>query len=154
LKGAVLGGLSGYGSGRFIGGFKSFNPMNSVMANQMSGLGKFAGQLGAGFKALPGAGLFTGTKGIGALGLGNNLTTGMMLGQGMMGMMQPGVQAPQAMGLRNFPNAYQQLAYGGGDLGQYGGNVDNYMEYRPDASLSDVFKTDFDVQRDPKFGVE
>jgi len=141
LKGAVMGGLSGYGAGKFIGGFKGFQP---VMANQMSGLANFTGRLGAGLKALPGAGFFTGTKGIGALGLGNNLTTGMMLGQGMMGMMQPGVQAPQAMGLRNFPNAYQQLAYGGGNVGQYGGNVDNYMEYRPDAELEDAFKTKFE----------
>ena len=135
LKGAVMGGLSGYGSGRFIKGFRAVD--GSLGSKFMGGLRSLKPSFGA--------------KG---LGLGNNLTTGMMLGQGMMGMMQPGVQAPQAMGLRNFPNAYQQLAYGGGDLGQYGGNVDNYMEYRPDASLSDVFKTDFDVQRDPKFGVE
>ena len=135
LKGALLGGLSGYGAGQFGQGFKATT--GSLGSKFMGGLRGLKPSFGA--------------KG---LGLGNNLTTGMMLGQGMMGMMQPGVQAPQAMGLRNFPNAYQQLAYGGGDLGQYGGNVDNYMEYRPDASLSDVFKTDFDVQRDPKFGVE
>mgnify|MGYP001223679615 FL=1 len=135
LKGAVLGGLSGYGSGRFMEGFGAVD--GSLGSKFMGGLRSLKPSFGA--------------KG---LGLGNNLTTGMMLGQGMMGMMQPGMQAPQGMGLRNFPNAYQQLAYGGGDLGQYGGNVDNYMEYKPDASLSDVFKTDFDVQRDPKFGVE
>ena len=157
LKGAVMGGLSGYGSGRFMQGFKAGVPTSFVGPVNPNSI-TLGSRISAGLRSLPGAGFFKGASGaksgIGALGLGNNLTTGMMLGQGMMGMMQPGVQAPQAMGLRNFPNAYQQLAYGGGDLGQYGGNVDNYMEYRPDASLSDVFKTDFDVQRDPKFGVE
>ena len=157
LKGAVLGGLSGYGSGKFIGGFRAGAPTSFVGPVNPSSI-TLGSRISAGLRSLPGAGFFGGASGaksgIGALGLGNNLTTGMMLGQGMMGMMQPGVQAPQAMGLQNFPNAYQQLAYGGGNVGQYGGNVDNYMEYRPDASLSDVFKTDFDVQRDPKFGVE
>jgi len=161
LKGAVLGGLSGYGSGKFIGGFRAGAPTSFVGPVNPSSI-TLGSRISAGLRSLPGAGLLTGTKGIGALGLGNNLTTGMMLGQGMMGMMQPGMQAPQGMGLQNFPNAYQQLrflhhgqqAYGGGNVGQYGGNVDNYMEYKPDASLSDVFKTDFDVQRDPKFGVE
>ena len=135
LTGAVLGGLSGYGSGRFMEGFGAVD--GSLGSKFMGGLRSLKPSFGA--------------KG---LGLGNNLTTGMMLGQGIMGMMQPGMQAPQGMGVRNFPNADQQLAYGGGNLGQYGGNVDNYMEYRPDAELEDVFKTDFDVQRDPKFGVE
>jgi len=141
LKGALLGGLSGYGAGQFGQGFRNFQP---VMANQMSGLANFTGRVGAGLSNLPGASTLSR---LGAsTGLGNNLTTGLLVGQGLQGLvapqmqMQPQMQNIPNFGLQNFSNI-AAVPY-------------QYNPINPvSKGLQSVFQTSFDVNRDPRFGV-
>jgi len=143
LKGAVLGGLSGYGSGQFIEGFRNFQP---VMPNQMSGLANFTGRVGAGFGNLPGASTLSQ---LGAsTGLGNNLTTGLLVGQGLQGLVAPQMQMQMQPQMQNIPN------FGLQNFSNIAAVPYQYNPINPVfKGLQSAFQTSFDVNRDPRFGV-